>query len=208
MPAIPRYVAQNTPQGSLGIRSVDTGGQDIARGISAVGVGLRDTGYSRFAIQDADQQKKQRDALVTADAVNAKFQVQQGTRLRQRQLEAPLDVVDFTRTTQKEYDDGLAELMKGITDPFAKELITRRAQVDRERLTGDSMLFEATQGIKNRTAKVVTAREQREILVRAAPGRYGEAKAQQMAVLESAGLPPDVARQQGMEAITFNSEAN
>lgn len=196
IPQIPQYVARNTPEGSLGIRSVDTGAEQIARGASALASGVREVGASQFAIQDASQQKAQRDALVAADTAFATFQAKQETRLKQRQLEAPLDVKDFTATTFKEYDDGLTELRKGITDPLAQQLVQGRAQVYRERLAGDSTLFEAEQGIKNRVASVVTAGEQRTALIRAKPELFDETLQQHLAVLESAGLPPDVLRNQ------------
>jgi len=210
MPAIPQYVAQNSPTGSLGIRSVDTGAESIARGAAAFGGGLRDAGAGQAALLDANQEKIQRDELVAADTAFATFQVQQDNRLRQRQLEAPLDVKDFTATTLKEYDDGLTELRKGIKNPMANQLVQGRAQVFRERITGDSTLFEAQQGIKNRVASVVTATEQAQVLVRSRPEMFDESLSQRLAVIDSAGLPPDVARQQReatREALAMSSVA-
>ena len=197
MPIIPQYVARNSPEGLPGPRSVDVGGQSIARGISALGSGLRDVAQSQFAIQDADQQKKQRDGLVAADTAYSIFQVQQKTRLKEMQLSAKEgDIAEFTPNFQKQYDDSFAELRKGISGPMAQQLVAGRGAVLREELTGASTLFEAEQGIHVRMSGVEKAGEARQTLVRADPSKYQEELDKQFAIIEAAGFSADDARAQ------------
>lgn len=193
---IPQYQRQIAPQGSANAGNLDAGGMDIARGLSGVGEGLNDLGRSQAYREDANFQKQQRDDLVAADTAFATFQARMDTQLKERMLNAPLDAKNFTGDSLKSFDDSAEELTKGIKDPRIRDLIKGRSLVVRERVAGDSTLFEATQGIKNRTAEVVTAREQREVLVRSKPGEFETQLAQTAAVIESAGLPPNVAREQ------------
>ena len=196
MPAIPTFTARNLPQGSMGIDSVDTGSQLIAKGISQFGSGLQNLASGQFDLRDANQKKQDRDDLIAADTDFAVFREQFTTQTKLMEAKAPLGVKDYTPTLLKDYEDQYSELLKKHSNPAALQALRSRGEAFRAEVAGGAVIFEANQGIKNTVDQVTKSSQSREKQVSYNPAKFATMLAEQEEVIRSANLPPDEVRKQ------------
>lgn len=192
MPAIPRYVAQNSPQGSLGIGSVDTGAEQIARGVSALGSGLREVGSGAYAIEEANAFLNERAAAAAdAESLGKEFQRATVAFNAAKQSAAP-DADKFTPGFMRELEKEHNRLIGEAKTPQSRQRLTERLSALRNSFFDDALRWETSTRQSHQVGQQARGLEFAASGLVEKPERYLESLAEQYALLDDMGLDAGV----------------
>lgn len=192
MPRIPQYQQQSTPNATLNPRTLDTGGQDIVRGLASIGQGAERMGRSIKYVQEVDQRKAEADDMASVHLAATKFQADWTTTLAERMTNAEADPTGFTEGVLKDYDTGATELAGLAKTPRGKQYVAAEIMQMRASIAARSIPWEAEKGIQRRAGQYQQTIDQQRIAARADPTLYDRILEQQGVALNGLSLPVDV----------------
>lgn len=192
MPRIPQYQQQSTAQGTLSPHTLDTGGQDVVRGLAVVGAGADRMGRSMKYVQEVEQRKAEADDMAAVHLAATTFQADWTTALAERMTEAEADPTGFTDGVLKDYDAEATKLAGLAKTERGKQYAAGEIAQMRASIAARSIPWEAEKGVQRRASQYEQTIDQQRIAVRADPSLYDQLLEQQGVALNRLSLPADV----------------
>ena len=192
MPRIPTYEQQTTASGTLSVRTVDTGGEDLIRGGAMLAGAARETSRNARYVQEVDRRKKIADDVSSAHLAATKASAHWTQHLFERQQQADADPTGFTDGLLTDFDKYGTELVATAQTAEGKAYLTGEVAQLRGQLVSRSLPWEAERGITRRADQYSQSVDQQRIALRADPSLFDKVIEQQSVAINAASLPTAV----------------
>lgn len=192
MPKIPQYQQQSTAQATLSPRTLDTGGQDVVRGLAVIGAGAERMGRSLKYVQEVEQRKAVADDLSATHLAMTKAGAHWSQYATETKVNAEGDPAGTWGRMGGEFKKYSGDLLATAKTPEGRAYLEGEIAKLEGQLASTMIPWEAERGIKFRAIQFQDSFDPAAVTVRADPSLYGTTLEQQAAVLSRINVPGDV----------------
>lgn len=158
--------------------------------ITGTGRGMQFLGQGMADVADTLVERDQETARAWSAEALSKARLDWTSQLIERQSKAEPGAPNFTEGMLKDYDEYMDKSVESAPSGAAKKFMKERMLEMRTQIGEGAMRFEAQARIDYRSDKFTSAIDNTEKLMNTDPSQYKIALAEQLAVIDSANLPP------------------